>query len=69
MSDFRIVFDHIHIISEDPKSAAAWYEEMLGGKIKRESVVRGGVQISVALEGVNLLIRSKRPGEVPHHVD
>ena len=65
MSHFRIDFDHIHIISEDPKSAAAWYEEMLGGKITRGSVVRGGVQISVALEGVNLLIRSKRPGEEP----
>ena len=65
LNEAKIVFDHIHIISEDPKSAAAWYEEMLDGKITRESVVRGGIQISVAFEGVNLLIRSKRPGEEP----
>ncbi len=65
LDEAKIVFDHIHIISEDPKSAAAWYEEMLDAKITKESVVRGGIQISVAFEGVNLLIRSKRPGEEP----
>ena len=65
MSEAKIVFEHIHIISEDPKSAAAWYVKMLGGKIAGESQTRGAVNISVALQGVNILIRGKRPGEEP----
>ena len=66
MSDTEIVFDHIHLISEDPGSAAKWYADMLGGSITGESEVRGAPQISVAFNSVNLLIRSKRSGEVPN---
>ena len=60
-----LVFDHIHILSKDPASTARWYAQILGGKIIRESEVRGAPQISVAFQGVNLLIRSKRLGEAP----
>jgi len=65
MSDVEVVFDHIHIISEDPKAAAAWYVDMLGGSITGESEVRGAIQIAVAFDGANLLIRGQRPGEGP----
>lgn len=65
MTEPKIVFDHIHIISADPKSSATWYEEMLGGRITGESEIRGGLQINVAFKGVNLLVRGKRPGEEP----
>ena len=26
-------FDHIHLISRDPKAAADWYREMFGGEV------------------------------------
>lgn len=65
MSDTEIVFDHIHIISEDPKSSAAWYAKVLGGRVTGDSEVRGAPQISVAFESVSLLIRGQRPGEEP----
>ena len=65
MSDAGIVFDHIHIISEDPKSAAAWYADVLGGEIRGEAELRGSTQISVTFEGATILIRGSRPGEKP----
>lgn len=65
MNDTEMVFEHIHIISEDPTSAAAWYTNVLGGKIIDESEVRGAPQITIAFQGVDLLIRGRRPGEDP----
>ena len=32
----EIAFDHIHLISRDPKAAAHWYQEMFGGEIAAE---------------------------------
>ena len=65
MSSAQIVFDHIHIISQDPDSAAQWYTDMLGGTITRRSEVRGAAQIAVQFEGATLLVRGQRPGEQP----
>lgn len=65
MTDTRVVFEHIHIISKDPEAAATWYEEMLGGKISGNSMVRGAPQIAVAFEGATILIRAQRSGEDP----
>ncbi len=65
MTNTEVVFDHIHIISKDPTPAAAWYVDILGGKIAGESEVRGAPQISVAFQGTTLLIRGQRAGEVP----
>ena len=28
-----LAFDHIHLISRDPKASADWYREMFGGEI------------------------------------
>ena len=69
MTDTELIFDHIHIISENPKSSAAWYAEVLGGEIKRESEVRGAPQIAVAFDGLNLLIRGERAGDTPDNPD
>lgn len=65
MSDASISFDHIHLISEDPRAAAQWYRDMLGATIGREFELRKAPQISVGLGGMTLLIRGRRPGEAP----
>ena len=65
MKDASIAFDHVHLVSQDPKAAASWYAEMFGGKIMANQEVRGAPQLVVAFEGATLLIRGQRPGEVP----
>jgi catechol 2,3-dioxygenase-like lactoylglutathione lyase family enzyme len=65
MSNPAFRFDHVHIISENPKASAQWYEKMFGAKIAAETVSRGAPQIFVELGGANLLIRGRRPGEAP----
>ena len=65
MGNSRIIFDHIHLISEDPESTAAWYTEILGGEITRVVEVRGALQIAIAFEGATILVRGRRPGEKP----
>ena len=65
MRDARLSFDHVHIISEDPHASARWYEEILGGTIKGDYVLREAPQINVVVGGVSVLIRGRRPGEEP----
>lgn len=65
MSNPAFKFDHVHIISQDPKAAAKWYEEMFGAKIAKETTARGALQIFVEIGGANILIRGQRPGEDP----
>ena len=65
MSNPAFSFDHVHIISEDPHAAAAWYVEMLGARIAADTVARGAPQIFVELGGMTILIRGRRPGEDP----
>ena len=65
MSDTRIGFNHVHIISQDPQSTAVWFEDILGGKISNVVKLRGALQITVDFEGASILVRGKRPGEQP----
>ena len=65
MAGTSLVFEHIHIISEDPQAAAAWYADMLGGEITEPYELRGAPQIAVVFEGITILIRGRRPGENP----
>lgn len=58
-------FDHIHLISENPKEAAAWYERILGGQIVADYELRGAPQINVQVGGMQVIIRGRRPGETP----
>ena len=65
MSGAEILFDHLHVISEEPEAAAAWYADMLGGTVIRRSEVRGAPQIAVQFSGATILVRGRRPGEQP----
>lgn len=65
MSNPKIVFEHIHIISADPESSASWYVDVLGGTITGVNDVRGSMQIAVTFEGATVLIRAQRVGEEP----
>lgn len=65
MSNPAFKFDHVHLISEHPREAAAWYVEMLGATIAADTVARGAPQIFVELGGMTILIRGRRPGEDP----
>ena len=58
-------FDHVHLISADPKATAKWYESMFGGEIVGEYELREAPQINVKVGGMALLIRGQRPGEAP----
>lgn len=63
MNSVGITFDHIHIISKEPRKAADWYVHMLGGVITREGDVKGAPQIYVAFDGATIIIRGLRAGE------
>jgi catechol 2,3-dioxygenase-like lactoylglutathione lyase family enzyme len=65
MSNPAFEFDHVHIISEDPRASAGWYVEMFGATIAADTVARGAPQIFVELGGMTILIRGRRPGEMP----
>ena len=65
MSGAEILFDHVHVICEEPEAAAAWYADMLGGTVTRRSEVRGAPQIAVQFSGATILVRGRRPGEQP----
>jgi lactoylglutathione lyase len=65
MSNPAFKFDHVHIISENPRASAEWYVEMLGAVIATDTVARGAQQIFVELGGMTILIRGRRPGENP----
>ena len=65
MSNPAFTFDHVHIISENPKVTANWYVKMFGATIVADAVARGAPQIFVGLGGMTILIRGRRPGEAP----
>lgn len=65
MSNPAFQFDHVHIISKNPRASAEWYVEMFGAKIAADTVARGAPQIFVELGGMTILIRGERPGEDP----
>ncbi len=63
MSNASILFDHVHLVSKDPQSSAAWYEEKLGGRVVSSTEVRGAPSIVVSFKGATVIIRGQRPGE------
>lgn len=65
MSNPAFEFDHIHIISQNPKEAASWYVDMLGADIKAETVAYGAAQIFLDVGGKIIIIRGERPEETP----
>jgi catechol 2,3-dioxygenase-like lactoylglutathione lyase family enzyme len=65
MRNSAFKFDHVHIISKNPKASANWYVEMFGATIAADTMARGAAQIFVELGGMTILIRGERPGEAP----
>ncbi len=65
VSNPAFTFDHVHIISQNPRASAEWYVEMFGATIARDTIARGAPQIFVELGGTTILIRGRRPGEDP----
>jgi catechol 2,3-dioxygenase-like lactoylglutathione lyase family enzyme len=65
MSNPVFEFDHVHIISENPRASAEWYVAMFGARVAADTVARGAPQIFVELGGMTILIRGRRPGEEP----
>jgi catechol 2,3-dioxygenase-like lactoylglutathione lyase family enzyme len=64
--DKELAFDHIHLISRDPRGAAKWYEEMFGGQVSAvQDNLRGAPQIDVRVGSMTIVIRGQRPGEKP----
>jgi len=63
MADNSISFHHNHLISEDPKAAATWYADKLGGRIAGGEKALEAPSILVTFKGVILIIRSRNAGE------
>ena len=63
MSNANMVFDHVHLVSKDPKSTAAWYAEKLGGRIVNTSEFQGAPSIVVAFKGATVIVRGQRTRE------
>ena len=53
-----MAFDHIHLISRDPKAAADWYREMFGGEVTvLQEDLRGAPQLDVRVGGITVMSR------------
>jgi catechol 2,3-dioxygenase-like lactoylglutathione lyase family enzyme len=63
MPDANILFDPVHLISEGPQAAAAWYVDKLGGEIVRSYDMRDAPQIHVVFNGATIIVRGQRTGE------
>jgi catechol 2,3-dioxygenase-like lactoylglutathione lyase family enzyme len=63
MAAATVGFDHVHLVSTDPKNAAEWYADKLGGKIVRSGEVKGAPQIYVSIGGFIVIVRGQRPAE------
>ena len=56
-------FDHVHVISKQPKDTADWYAERLGGTITKSATVKDAPQIYVSFGEAFIIVRGQRPGE------
>ena len=63
MANPVLTFDHVHLLSQDPITAAKWYAEKLGGEIMATTEVRGAPQVLVRFQGATIIIRGQRTGE------
>lgn len=56
-------FDHVHVISKQPKETADWYADRLGGTITKSATVKDAPQIYVSFGDAYVIVRGQRPGE------
>ena len=66
MANATLSFDHIHVISKEPKAAADWYADKLGGTITKSATVHDAPQIYVSFGEAFIIVRGQRPGESAH---
>jgi catechol 2,3-dioxygenase-like lactoylglutathione lyase family enzyme len=63
MANASLTFDHVHLVSKNPQTAANWYVDKLGGKIIKTMEVRGAPQIYVSFGDAIVIVRGERPAE------
>ena len=63
MSAATVSFDHVHLLSREPRATAQWYSEHLGGRIVRDVEVKGAPQVDVAFGGFVVIVRGQRNQE------
>jgi catechol 2,3-dioxygenase-like lactoylglutathione lyase family enzyme len=56
-------FDHVHLVGSDLDASERFYRDMFGAETVGRRDARGAVNLLMRLDGVNLFIRSQRPGE------
>ena len=56
-------FDHIHIISENSKTATEQYLDIFGTDVRCERSILGTPQIGGNMDNVTILIFDQRPGQ------
>lgn len=63
--DYR--FDHVHLYAPDLQKTAAWYQEILGAKMIKESKTPKMTMLHLDLNGARLIISgpAQRPGPEP----
>ena len=64
MSNVSFGFDHVHLVSKDPRATVGWYVDKFDGKVVRDLVMYGAPQISVSLGTAMLIVRGQRPAEL-----
>jgi lactoylglutathione lyase len=56
-------YDHIHLLSRDPKATARYYEKMFGAKVIETVQSDGTPRIDLDLNGLAIFILQVAPGE------
>ena len=60
----RYIYDHVHLISPDPHSAATFYERAFNARrVADGRYPDGGSRVELEIEGTRLLIRSPKGAE------
>jgi catechol 2,3-dioxygenase-like lactoylglutathione lyase family enzyme len=63
MPEASLSFDHVHVISKDPQTAAGWYVEKLGGKLVKSTTAHDAPQIYLSFGEAMIIVRGQRAGE------
>ncbi|MSQ22484.1 MAG: VOC family protein [Dehalococcoidia bacterium] len=58
-----LTLNHIHLRGTNPRKTAAWYVNMLGATIVRETETPAGVSLTLDIAGTRLNVASQPPGQ------
>lgn len=59
-----LALNHIHLRSTNPRKTAAWYVDMLGATIVRETDTPAGVSVSLDIGGTRLNVAPQPPDRI-----